>query len=206
MALIKCSECGKQISDKAKKCPHCGASNKIQSRKKDNKNILPIIICLLLACLLIGGGIFAYQVLKDNNDTDVNTEKSETTKKNNEEYSTVFSYPSIDSKEELNKAVSNGKVILFIAQSGCIFSKQFSPTVNAVRNNYNLKVYLVMVDKIDFNDLINDNSDFANFFNTNDDWGTPTLLLYDNGKIINSISGQVSYEELETKLKENNFI
>ena len=34
MALIKCSECGKQISDKAKKCPHCGANNKIQSRRK----------------------------------------------------------------------------------------------------------------------------------------------------------------------------
>ena len=75
-----------------------------------------------------------------------------------------------------------------------------------LKNNYNLKVYLVMVDKIDFNNLINDDSDFANFFNTNDDWGTPTLLLYDNGIIINSIIGQISYEELETKLKENNFI
>lgn len=24
MALIKCPECGNQISDKAEKCPHCG--------------------------------------------------------------------------------------------------------------------------------------------------------------------------------------
>ncbi len=24
MALIKCSECGKEISDKATSCPHCG--------------------------------------------------------------------------------------------------------------------------------------------------------------------------------------
>lgn len=24
MALIKCPECGKEISDKAGKCPHCG--------------------------------------------------------------------------------------------------------------------------------------------------------------------------------------
>ena len=24
MALIKCPECGKSISDKAEKCPHCG--------------------------------------------------------------------------------------------------------------------------------------------------------------------------------------
>ncbi len=28
MALIKCSECGKQVSDLAETCPHCGASNK----------------------------------------------------------------------------------------------------------------------------------------------------------------------------------
>jgi len=25
MALIKCPECGKEISDKAKKCIHCGS-------------------------------------------------------------------------------------------------------------------------------------------------------------------------------------
>ena len=25
MALISCSECGKQVSDKAKACPNCGA-------------------------------------------------------------------------------------------------------------------------------------------------------------------------------------
>ena len=203
MALIKCSECGKQISDKAKKCPHCGASNKIQSRKKDNKNILPIIICLLLAFLLIGGGIFAYQVLKDNNDTDVKTENSETP--NNKEYSSFFPYPSISNKEELNKALSNGKVILFIAQSSCMYSKQFSPTVDIIRNDYNLNVYLIMLDKIDFNNIMGINNDFDNYLNS-DDIGTPTLLLYDNGKLINSIVGQILLEELETKLKENNFI
>tara|TARA_B100001250_G_C19674444_1_gene733005 strand:+ start:21 stop:449 length:429 start_codon:yes stop_codon:yes gene_type:complete len=27
MALIKCSECGKEISDKAASCPHCGNPN-----------------------------------------------------------------------------------------------------------------------------------------------------------------------------------
>ena len=81
MALIKCSECGKEVSDKAKKCPHCGASNKIQNGKKGNTNILHIIIGILLAVLLICGVIFAYQVLKGNNDTDVNTENSERQRK-----------------------------------------------------------------------------------------------------------------------------
>ena len=29
MALIKCSECGKEMSDHAKQCPHCGCDNNI---------------------------------------------------------------------------------------------------------------------------------------------------------------------------------
>ena len=28
MALIKCKECGKEISTQAEECPHCGAFNK----------------------------------------------------------------------------------------------------------------------------------------------------------------------------------
>ena len=28
MAIVKCSECGKEISDKADRCPNCGAVNK----------------------------------------------------------------------------------------------------------------------------------------------------------------------------------
>ena len=35
--------------------------------------------------------------------------------------------------------------------------------------------------------------------------GHQTLLLYDNGKLINSTIGLISYEELEAKLSENNF-
>ena len=83
--------------------------------------------------------------------------------------------------------------------------KQFSPTVDIIRNDYNLNVYLIMLDKIDFNNIMGINNDFDNYLNS-DYLGTPTLLLYDNGKLINSIVGQISLEELETKLKENNFI
>ena len=50
MALIKCPECGKEISDKAKKCIHCGSIT--YEKKIVNKNngfifILGILICLL---------------------------------------------------------------------------------------------------------------------------------------------------------------
>jgi len=41
MALIKCSECGKEISNSAKSCPHCGFVY-----KKDNSTLKTIIICI----------------------------------------------------------------------------------------------------------------------------------------------------------------
>ena len=34
MALIKCHECGKEISDTAKNCPHCGAKKKNKTLKR----------------------------------------------------------------------------------------------------------------------------------------------------------------------------
>lgn len=66
MALIKCSECGKKISDQAERCIKCGVPIKIASKKKKesvpedeelkylknyvkkDKKILVIIGCLLL--------------------------------------------------------------------------------------------------------------------------------------------------------------
>lgn len=37
MSLIKCPECGQQISDKAEKCPHCGLPSAYFNKKSDNK-------------------------------------------------------------------------------------------------------------------------------------------------------------------------
>lgn len=39
MALIKCSECGKEISDKARKCPNCGIDFIKEKNKETNKKI-----------------------------------------------------------------------------------------------------------------------------------------------------------------------
>lgn len=58
MALIKCPECGKEISDTTKKCPNCGFAMK----KKPNKKII-IIMFLIIVIIIIGGtiGYFLHQ-------------------------------------------------------------------------------------------------------------------------------------------------
>lgn len=73
MSMIKCSECGKEISDKAKVCVHCG--NPLKNEEQDNsvnekkvkikKNnrinkILLIILILLIHLILFAGGTFHF--------------------------------------------------------------------------------------------------------------------------------------------------
>ena len=51
MALVKCSECGKDISDTSKKCPHCGY------KKRKNISKKSIIIGLIIVLITIIAGI-----------------------------------------------------------------------------------------------------------------------------------------------------
>ena len=53
MALIKCSECGKEISDKATTCPNCGSPTvSFEKAKEENTQAIAFIggIAVLIAC------------------------------------------------------------------------------------------------------------------------------------------------------------
>ena len=51
MALIKCKECGKDISDQATTCPNCGAKTDIAIHKK--KNIVLTLIAILFIAIIL---------------------------------------------------------------------------------------------------------------------------------------------------------
>ena len=51
MAIIFCPECGKEISDTNKKCPHCGF--KLPKIKKSvNKKMRVVIIAIIIVLVL----------------------------------------------------------------------------------------------------------------------------------------------------------
>lgn len=64
--LIKCNECGKEVSDKANTCPNCGAPIKEDEIKKEiNAGIkigkkLAIILIIVLSLIIICAFIFGY--------------------------------------------------------------------------------------------------------------------------------------------------
>ncbi len=52
MAMVKCPECGNDISDSAKMCPKCGYENKQETAEPENqKNSGMTLIYLALAIL-----------------------------------------------------------------------------------------------------------------------------------------------------------
>lgn len=52
MALIKCSECGKEMSDNAKSCPHCGNKRRVKWSKK-KKIIFWVVFSLLVGLIIL---------------------------------------------------------------------------------------------------------------------------------------------------------
>lgn len=73
MALIKCTECGHEVSDKASACPNCGCPIEslgaaqedvmYEEPKKKKGWIWALIVALL--CLIGGGGYYAYSKFDD---------------------------------------------------------------------------------------------------------------------------------------------
>lgn len=109
MALIKCKECGHEVSDKASTCPNCGCpiekglvcsecGNNLNPNEEicpkcdnpikgnavgDYKPIAKYILFSLIIALLLGGGYFAYiHFGKSDNHTDVSAVSSDTVKSN----------------------------------------------------------------------------------------------------------------------------
>lgn len=62
MALMKCTECGKEISDKSKKCPNCGF--KISENKQLSQKIKKVTIAIITIIFIISIGTLVYNKTK----------------------------------------------------------------------------------------------------------------------------------------------
>lgn len=75
MPLINCPQCGKPISDKAKRCPHCGYEAE-QSEAPKKSSATKIILIFLAICAICAGLFFVLRGSQNEAD-DVNTEDGE---------------------------------------------------------------------------------------------------------------------------------
>lgn len=93
MALINCSECGKEISDKAAFCPHCGITrNSIPAVSyKSNSAMKFLSICFIIMAVICGisATIYGVKLLDLSNSSYLSADNL--IKKNSMEISAVYS-------------------------------------------------------------------------------------------------------------------
>lgn len=105
MALIKCKECGKDISDTAKVCIHCGA--KTEKTKELNKKLKLYGIISIIIILIISSIILIY-----NNDTIVKSKNKAISLLQKYKNDEIDTEKLVDELEQLSydiKALSNQK-------------------------------------------------------------------------------------------------
>jgi hypothetical protein len=74
MAMIKCKECGNQVSNKADKCPHCGFEKK---KSSSGKGCLQIIIFCLIVFMFKSYFGFGNNGIEQNSDSPVTAPSTE---------------------------------------------------------------------------------------------------------------------------------
>lgn len=72
MALIKCSECGKEISSDAKSCPHCGKPLPRPKGKPFYKSVRFWIVVIIVIII----GVFVYVSIKSEQELSEVVEKA----------------------------------------------------------------------------------------------------------------------------------
>ena len=198
IALIKCSECNKEISDKATTCIHCGKKVNVKNnlekpiRKASKKGIL-IVGGVLLAIVLVGITIFL--VLNHNSKSYVGKWEHNITWKRDGKVSkdknsiTLNEEPTYISYEQYQSILSNSEnaIVVFVRES-CHYCEEYNEILKEVNSNYTTPIYYYELEGDDILDIS----------------ATPTTYIIKNGVNVETVEGKTEYNELSKILNKNN--
>lgn len=188
MALIKCSECGKEISDKAKKCPHCWTKYKSEN-ENDRKGFPTGLMFILIVIFVVAIFLMMNYNKKDyNNSTPTNPGNTNEIIENENEIKTKNEFDNI-------KKSKNYSIVVVISNN-CHYCEIFNPILEDVIQEYNVNIYYLNIDSNFYNSVDLDTSVY----------GTPTTIIYKNDKVINNIRGYKEKNDLINILKKNGVI
>lgn len=221
MALIKCKECGKEISDKAKRCIHCGCPieyNEESTNKNTTKEEIKVVkekeipkdkkdeidelskedssskvrnLLLILSVV----AIFIISAFFSSISNKINEVKLPVALEGD------YGLKEITYDEYQEKIKSNKPFLIIIIEDDCQFCDNYISVVKQVLNSYRIPISYINIDKLTEEDL-------SGLTNTNaylrrGNLGTPTTLLLSNTKVLKSIDGYVEKSELINFIKEN---
>lgn len=63
MAMIRCFECKKEISNQAKECPHCGYVTSRSYRKRVSERVFPVTLLTIFVCFIWLFALFTWSAI-----------------------------------------------------------------------------------------------------------------------------------------------
>lgn len=105
--------------------------------------------------------------------------------------------------EYLNLVKGSEKSIVLIARPTCSFCEKFTPVLKQAKEDMNLKINYINTDNLseDDWDKFNNSVKFLN----EEEWGTPTVLIVQNGDSVAENQGYVELDTIKEFFKENGF-
>ena len=159
--------------------------------KKNNKeNIYKGIIVVLLLVIVFGGSYFASE-LKNNCSGSTKAEAKELTQISYADY----------------KNLKKGKdlSVIYVARPTCGYCQKQEPIVKSIKGEYDVEFYYFNTDEVSQGDLEEFIKSY-DVFKGGENFGTPTFLLVQKGKIVDSLIGYNEKDSLVSFLKDHKII
>lgn len=107
----------------------------------------------------------------------------------------------VDAEKYVKLAEKEGLHFMFVGSETCGHCLNFKETLKQFFNDYKMNVYyvdLASASEDEYNMIVDSDEYF-----TSEEWGTPTSIIYYNGKKLNVISGEVDLETLVDEVNNN---
>ena len=172
--------------------------------KKSDKDVIKnagkivgiVFVCLLVVFLTIG----VSKIDKKSSSSD--NKKIEETESSDDELSAAgFNKVSLD--EYLSLIKKDEKSIVLIARPTCSYCQKFTPILKQAMEDMKLTINYIDTDTLSEDDWskFTDSLDYLK----NNEWGTPTVLIVQNGKSVAENSGYVELETIKKFFTDNGF-
>ena len=107
------------------------------------------------------------------------------------------------SVKEFNKILnSKKKSIVLVARPTCMYCEKFAPVLKEAKDKMNLKINYIDTDEFGEDDWYEFTSSLEFL---QGEWGTPLLMIVQDGKLVDKNNGYVEYHDLEKFLNRNGF-
>ncbi len=174
-----------------------------EAKNKELVKVLSIVIgsivgaiSILAIVILIAGSTIDNKGTSSGNDPATTTTTSESAVE-----SAGFNEVSLDEYLELVKG--SDKSIILVARPTCGYCEQFAPVLKEAMEDMNLTINYIDTDKLSEDDW----DTFSNSLTylKEEEWGTPTVLIVQNGESLDVSSGATDLDTIKEFFTKNGF-